>query len=271
MDKDYYVYGYYDPRNMQCFYIGKGKDLRRFAHLTDDGSSKKVELIKSIQEDGEEPIIRVIVNGCSEAEALLIESTLIWWNQSSLTNKVAGHGISMFRPNLEYSLLKKVPGFDFSNGIFLVNCGDGETRSWEDHKRFNFISAGHDPKWSRPLKRLNIGDIVVAYLKGDGYMAVGKVISTAVKAKDFISSDGTLINEVTDLSSPNLFHNKNDEDFAEFCVGVDWIKAFNRGDGKFKTKSGLYTTPLIVTSLFNQPKTIEYIEEEFDIAIEELL
>lgn len=256
---------------MRPFYVGKGKGLRRFAHLTDGSSGEKADRIEDIRKDGEEPIIRVLANGCTEDEALLIESTLIWWHQDSLTNKIAGHKRILFRPSPQFSLLRKITGFDFANGIYLVNCGDGDTRKWEDFKQYGFLCAGWGSQWSKPLKRLNAGDLVVAYLRGDGYIGIGKVTSTAVKARDFMTPGGLALKAITDLQSPRLFHSEADDVNAEYCIGVEWICANDRGNGKFRTNHGLYTTPLIVTSLLNQSRTIKFIENEFDVKFEDHL
>lgn len=268
---EHYVYAYIDPRNMRPFYVGKGKGLRKFAHLADDSSGDKTKKIEDIRNDGEEPIIRVLANGCTEEQALLIESTLIWWHQDILTNKIAGHKRILFRPNPQFSLLKQFSGFDFANGIYLVNCGDGGTRKWEDFKRHGFLCAGWKEAYSKPLKRLNEGDLVVAYLRGDGYIGIGKVTSTAVKARDFVTPGGLALKAIADLKSPELFHNEADDKNAEYCIGVEWICANDRGSGKFRSNHGLYTTPLIVTSLLNQPKTIKFIESEFDVKFEDHL
>lgn len=268
---DYYVYGYFDPRTMVPFYIGKGKDKRMFAHLSDSSETKKTQKIEELENENLEPIIRILANDLSEEQALLIESTLIWWNQDNLTNIIKGKYSYNFRPNVKYSLLRQVNQFDFKNGIYLVNCGDGDTRKWEDFKSIGFLSAGHDPKWSTPLKRLKIGDIVIAYLKNDGYIGVGKVVQEATMATRFITQNGKSLNSINNLKSQDLFHHPNDPLLSEFCIGVDWIKSYNRGEGKFKSNSGLYTTPLIVTSLFNQKKTVEFIESEFNINLMDLI
>jgi len=54
----YYIYAYIDPRTDLPFYIGKGKNNRKFSHLREqDETSEKVNLIKEIQLVGLEPKI----------------------------------------------------------------------------------------------------------------------------------------------------------------------------------------------------------------------
>lgn len=75
---DYYVYVYIDPRNHEEFYYGKGRGLRKESHLQDDSDTEKTRRIKAIQDQGLNPIIRVIASKLSEHDALLIERTLLW-------------------------------------------------------------------------------------------------------------------------------------------------------------------------------------------------
>ncbi len=163
---DYYVYVYIDPRNFEAFYYGKGKGNRKKAHLVDKKESKKVDRNKSIKNEVHLNIIKVIAKNLTEDQAFLIEATLIWKSGESLTNDVAGHLSRKFRAHDTLHL--DLSGFDFRNGLYFVNVGEGQHRCWEDCKQYGFLSAGQDPKYSKPLKKTEVGDYVVAYLKGKG-------------------------------------------------------------------------------------------------------
>ena len=180
--ENFYVYVYIDPRNYEEFYYGKGKGSRKEAHLkfdeNSDNDSEKIKIIKEIKKEGLEPIIKVIAKGLTEKEALLVEKTLIWKLGKTLTNKSSGHFADKFRPHNKLHL--NLSGFDFENGLYYVNVGEGDHRCWEDCKEYGFLSAGQHPKWSDPLKTLEIGDVVVAYLKNYGYVGVGRVSEKAV-------------------------------------------------------------------------------------------
>jgi hypothetical protein len=60
----YYIYQYIDPRNNLPFYIGKGKDTRKYAHLYNEQSKRenptKAQIIKEILDAGLFPIIKEI-------------------------------------------------------------------------------------------------------------------------------------------------------------------------------------------------------------------
>ena len=62
---DYYVYVYIDPRTYEEFYFGKGRGSRKDAHLSDNSDSEKSKQIKAIQNEGLEPIVRVIARDLS--------------------------------------------------------------------------------------------------------------------------------------------------------------------------------------------------------------
>lgn len=261
-----YVYVYIDPRNFEEFYYGKGKGSRKDAHVSMEGDSEKIKRIKAIQKEGLQPIIKVIAKGLTNQEALLVEKTLIWKLGKNLLNDSSGHFADKFRLHDTFHL--DLAGFDFKNGLYYVNVGEGMHRCWDDCKDYGFLSAGQDMKWSDPIRTLMPGDIVVAYLKNKGYVGVGRVTQRALKPNDFKVSGIPLKPE--DLKVPNIFENSDNEK-SEYLVAVDWIQNVPSDKAKWKPKSGLFTSQLIKASLQNQKVTREFLELEFGIDLRELL
>lgn len=266
MEMEFYVYVYIDPRNFEEFYYGKGKGNRKEAHLSDDSDNEKTKRINAIKKAGLEPIIKVIAKGLSEDQAFLIEKTLIWKLGKSLTNLSSGHFANKFRPH--DTLHTDLAQFDFKNGLYYVNVGEGEHRCWEDSKEFGIMSAGQHPKYSDPIRTLEVGDIIASYLKGCGYVGIGRVAEKAVRANDF-EINGKLLSEYP-LRRPNIYRNSDNEN-SEFLVKIDWIKSVDRKDAKWKSNDGLFSTPSIKASLQNQIKTIEFLEQEFNVDFKELM
>lgn len=266
MKNKYYVYVYIDPRNLEEFYYGKGKGNRKRAHLSDSNDSEKTKIIKAINREGLEPIIKVIAKGLTEKEAYLIEKTLIWKLGKNLVNIASGHFADKFRPH--NTLHINLNCFDFENGIFYVNVGEGDTRCWEDCKNFGFLAAGQGPKWSNPIRTLNPGDIVVAYLKSKGYVGIGRVLEKAKRALDFKFEKKSLKSQ--NLKQPNIFKNADTEK-SEYLLKVDWIKSVPANQAKWKQKSGLYASELIRASLEKQIETIKFLEKEFEVCFLELM
>jgi LEM-3-like GIY-YIG domain len=266
INRNYYVYVYIDPRNFEEFYYGKGKGNRKKAHLSDTGDSEKTKIIKSIQKEGLEPIIKVIAKGLTENEAFLIEKTLIWKLGKNLANISSGHFADKFRPH--NTLHMNLNSFDFENGLFYINVGEGDTRCWEDCKQYGFLAAGQSPKWSDPIRTLNPGDIVVAYLKAKGYVGIGKVTEHAKKVIDFKFRKKSLKNY--NLEQPSIFKN-SDSKYSEYLVKIQWIKSVPANEAKWIAKSNLFTTQLIKASLEKQIETIKFLEKEFEVDFLELM
>lgn len=264
--ENFYVYVYIDPRNYEEFYYGKGKGSRKEEHLKSDDDSEKTKIIKEIKKEGLEPIIKVIARGLSEKEAFLVEKTLIWKLGKTLTNKSTGHFAEKFRPQNRWHL--HLSGFDYENGLYYVNVGEEEHRCWEDCHQYGFLAAGQHPKWSDPLRTLEEGDVIVAYLAKHGYVGVGKVTQKAVRVNDFRIENKSLRD--FPILIPNIFENSDNAN-SEFLVKIEWIKSFDKAHAKWKPKSGLFTTQLIKASLDNQPKTLQFLEKEFDIKFSDIL
>lgn len=262
----YYVYVYIDPRNFEEFYYGKGKGSRKEAHLSDDSDSEKANRIKTIHKAGLHPIIKVIAKDLTEREAFFIEKTLIWKLGRILTNKSSGHFADKFRPHDTFH--EDLVGFDFKNGIYYVNVGQGEHRCWDDCKQFNFLSAGQDRKWSDPIRTLEPGDIVIPYLKSHGFVGIGRVKEKAIRIADFKHKGKPLLD--VPLKMKNMFNN-SDNDKSEYVVKVEWLKVVDSDNAKWLKNGGLFTTQLIKASLQNQPATLEFINNQFDMDIVALL
>ena len=152
---DYYVYAYIDPRNFEEFYYGKGKGSRKEAHLLDKSASAKSKRIEAIRREGLAPIIRVLACGLSEREALLVEKTLLWKLGKQTTNVATGAFAANFRQH--DTMHMELSGFDFRNGIYYYNVGEGRERDWDDQVEFGFISAGQGARWREAMLGFNPG------------------------------------------------------------------------------------------------------------------
>ncbi len=266
MNNNYYVYVYIDPRNYEEFYYGKGKGNRKQAHLNDESDTDKTKIIKAIQKEGLEPIIKVIARGLTESEAFLIEKTLIWKLGKNLTNISSGHFVDKFRPHNSFHL--NLNNFDFENGVFYVNVGEDEIRAWEDCRNFGFLAAGQGKQYSNSIRMLNKGDIVAAYLNKKGYVGIGKVIEKAIPARIFMFKGESLGKQK--LVNPKLFKNSDNEN-SEYLVKIQWIKSVSVNEAKWRNKAGLFTTRQIRASLEKQIKTIKFLEKEFDVNFQEIM
>ncbi len=265
--KNYYVYVYIDPRNFEEFYYGKGKGSRKESHLNLEGDSEKIKRIKEIQKEGLEPIIRVMASNLTEEEAFLIEATLIWKLGRFTTNIGSGHFSGKFRPHntLHYEL----SGFDYQNGLYYYNIGEGPHRNWDDYIKYGFISAGQGIRWRDAMLGFCQGDVVVAYLKKYGFVGIGKIKKPAEMIKNVFINRKPLLS--LNLKCKNMTDNMHSKELSEYPALVKWIKTFPREKAKWKGKAGLYTTTHVRASLDNQPKTIKFLEKEFNVNLKNLI
>ncbi len=257
MRNEYYVYVYIDPRNYEEFYYGKGKGTRKDAHLTDKSDSEKARRITEIKKVGLDPIIRVIAKDLSEHDALLVEKTLLWKLGRHLTNVSSGHYSDNFRPHNTF--YKQLTGFDYQNGVYYYNVGEGPCRNWDDYVNFGFISAGHGAKYGEAMRSFNQGDLIAAYLKGRGFIGIGQLTSFARPVREL-----TRLRSET-LACKDFFKDEDSDELCEYVADINWIKTAMRDEAKWKSKSGLYTTTHIRASLDGQQVTIKFLEQEFKI------
>lgn len=122
----YYVYVYSDPDTRQPFYVGKGKDNRVFAHLSDSKENEKVRKIKEITDRGKEPVIEILAHGLDEETALKVEAAAIdLIGIENLTNKQRGHESSVYGKievsalNARYNREEMAVG-DFTDNVMLI-------------------------------------------------------------------------------------------------------------------------------------------------------
>lgn len=148
------------------------------------------------------------------------------------------------------------------SGYWFVNVGEGEHRNWEDNVAYGYIAAGQHEKYSRPLKKLKVGDKIFAYMKGEGYTGYGEVVKEAVMVRDFFVEDKQANLLELPLKAPLANENSESPEFSDWAVGVRWIKAFPKGQAK--KFAGIFANPNIVCKLRDEA-TVGYLEENFEV------
>ena len=264
---DYYVYVYIDPRTHEVFYYGKGVGSRKDAHLDDRSDSDKAKRIAEIKKEDLTPIVRVIARGLSEAEALLVEKTLLWKLGKWTTNIATGHFADKFRPH--NTLHKELSGFDFRNGLYYYNVGEGIHRNWDDYVEFGFISAGQGTRWRDAMLGFKEGDVFAAYLKRHGFVGVGRILSWARRIRE-VKIKGRALLELP-LRCRNMDDNCDDAERSEYVCLVEWLASVPREQAKRRAAPKLYTTAHVRASLDGQPETVKFLEQEFKVPIREVI
>jgi hypothetical protein len=115
------------------------------------------------------------------------------------------------------------------NGEFFVSFGDDEQRSWEDARKYGFISAGGGIWYSRTLNLLKPNDRIWVRIPKDGYVGVGIVESEVIPASEFeVEEGGKRISILDATMSAHYGSSKVNTEDQEYFVKVKWINTYSR-------------------------------------------
>jgi hypothetical protein len=114
-------------------------------------------------------------------------------------------------------------------GYWYMNTGDNGSnvnRSWEDCRKYGFMTAGGNTEYQGFVRSLRVGNKLFAYLSGHGYVGLGEVIAEAVPQKDFIpTGQSRRLIELPLIAKLQGFDNTEK---CEWCVAVRWIHTVDR-------------------------------------------
>jgi hypothetical protein len=103
----------------------------------------------------------------------------------------------------------------------------GGDRSWEEARKYGFVSGGGGRFYSRTLEMLSPGDRVWVNRPGTGYVGVGVVQSRATPIDDCVVEENgkevKLVNLVHLRIGKDILYS-HDPETAEYIVRVRWIK-----------------------------------------------
>jgi len=109
------------------------------------------------------------------------------------------------------------------NGEFYVSYGDD--RSWDDARKYGFISAGGSVWASRTLQMLSSGDRIWVNIPQKGYVGVGRVRESVRPMSEFaVETDSGPRSALDVLKNGARFReHAEDPNVAEYVVAVDWL------------------------------------------------
>lgn len=113
------------------------------------------------------------------------------------------------------------------NGEYYVNFGDSASRSWEEARRYGFVSGGGGAWYSGTLQLLNEGDRIWVRCPGQGYVGVGRVLGEARPASEFsLPSELGENRPALEVLTEANYHREDveDPDKAEHFVPVQWLE-----------------------------------------------
>lgn len=115
------------------------------------------------------------------------------------------------------------------NGEFYVSFGDPSSRSWEDARKYGYISGGGGTWYSQTLKLLSPGDRIWVKVPKVGYVGVGRVLEGALPASEFKVQTNEGEKLVMDVVSHGEKYRALADDpvKTEYFVRVQWLETFD--------------------------------------------
>ena len=111
------------------------------------------------------------------------------------------------------------------NGEFYVSFGDSKARSWEEARKYGFISGGGGTWYSQTLMLLSPGDRVWVKIPQTGYVGVGRVTAKSCPVRDYKVRTSSGIRPALEVlkHAEHYKPNADDSDKSEYFVSVDWL------------------------------------------------
>jgi hypothetical protein len=118
------------------------------------------------------------------------------------------------------------------NGEFYVSYGDLQSRSWEDARKYGFISGGGGTWYSQTLKLLSPGDRVWVKIPKTGYVGVGRVTEAVRPIREFTVMTPSGERPALDVLQYAEKYKKHadDPDKAEYFVRVLWLDTVSESE-----------------------------------------
>jgi hypothetical protein len=149
-------------------------------------------------------------------------------------------------------------------GFYFVNIGvspKDDSRSWDDDRRYGFVSGGGGIRWRRFMQMLQPGDRFFAYAKSRGYVGYGVVTASAVMARDFRLPNGEKLLD-QNLKGTQMRKNIDDDELAEYVVGVEWTSEVDLENAK--SFNGIFRIQQAVNKIYDAATT-DFLKQQFHV------
>lgn len=129
---------------------------------------------------------------------------------------------------------------------FTVEYGSG--RSWEDARKYGFVSAYGDD--GTRLNNINVGDIIFCHIAGVGFVGVGTCTSSEIPASSFTVSDGGIIKNILDCDWVDREARAVIDPVNEYFMGIKWIYTVPVEDGYWE--KGMTSIPMVAYTMTDE-------------------
>lgn len=138
---------------------------------------------------------------------------------------------------------------------FTVEYGSG--RSWEDARKYGFVSAGGDN--GTLLNNINTGDIIFCHIAGVGFVGIGICTIRETSAVNFTVPDGNNLKNILECDWINGAAKAALDPAHEYFLGVRWIRTVSSDEGYWE--KGMTSLPMVAYMMndeFTHNKVLKY-------------
>lgn len=111
------------------------------------------------------------------------------------------------------------------NGEYYACFGSGPSRSWEEARRYGFISAGGGAWYSRTLNLPDPGDRVWVKSPDHGFVGVARVVGSPRSLADYMIETDRGTKPATEILTEATYHRAeiDDPERCEYFLPVEWL------------------------------------------------
>ena len=143
---------------------------------------------------------------------------------------------------------------------FTVEYGSG--RSWEDARKYGFVSAYGDS--GTLLNNINVGDIIFCHIAGVGFVGIGTCTSRETPASSFSVNDDGITKNILDCVWADQTARATIDPTNEYFIGIKWIYTVSADDGYWE--KGMTSLPM-VAYMMNDETTHNKVLQHFNITL----
>jgi hypothetical protein len=141
-------------------------------------------------------------------------------------------------------------------------------RSWDDARRYGFVSAGGGVWFSKTIRALPVGARIFVCIPKAGYVGVGTVVGEAHRFDDSVVAIDGAEHRLSELPLKGSYHHtvEDDEQTAEYVIPVEWIKTQYRAEAVWQR--GMFANQNSACKLRNK-FTIDTLVSAFELEMPE--
>lgn len=143
---------------------------------------------------------------------------------------------------------------------FTVEYGSG--RSWEDARKYGFLSAGGEG--GKSLNKIAVGDLIFCHIAGVGFVGIGICTVCQTPAAGFTVLEGAGQKNILDCEWANTAAKASIDPSNEYFIGVRWLRTASADEGYWE--KGMTSIPTVAYTM-NDDSTHNKVLEHFRVSL----